>query len=480
MSTQIKFHDLLNIHSTSQFLHHCSQTKNLKAVRQFYAHVLRAGLFFISPNLQTKLILAYASCAQNKNTAKTLTHFFKGLSLKNPLPFNSIISQFSQDGSDSLALHTLSYMHHSSVYIDSYALCSSLKSVSCLKNVVFGKMTHAYVEKSGWLASVFVGSALIDFYAKLLYTDDAAKVFDEMPVRNTVCVNALLSGYAEAKMWAQGIELVRRMQMLRLPVDNFTLSAALRACSGLCAVKLGKEVHASVIRNVIIDFESDVFLQSLLIEMYGKYSLVDSAEKVFNMAGYGVKERRRDVVLWTSMLGVYGKSGIYTRVISLFEDMIMTGIKPDEVAFLTVVSACGHTGQVDLGMRYFDSMTHDYKLIATQEHYSCLVDLLCRAGELGRACKIIDEMPHSGNERCTVSMWGALLSACNECGDISLGKVAARKALELEPDNVGIYVLLCNMYAGNGMWAEIEQLRELMKRRGLQKESGWSWIDGTG
>ncbi|GFP89980.1 putative pentatricopeptide repeat-containing protein at3g23330 [Phtheirospermum japonicum] len=444
MSTQIKFHDLLNIHSTSQFLHHCSQTKNLKAVREFYAHVLRAGLFFISPNLQTKLVLTYASCVDNKNTTSTLTRFFKCLSLKNPLPFNSIISQFSQDGSDCLALHTLSYMHHSSVYIDSYALCSSLKSVSCLKNACFGKMTHAYVEKSGWLASVFVGSALIDFYAKLLCTEDAAKVFDEIPVRNTVCVNALLSGYAETKMWAQGIELVRRMPMLGLPVDNFTLSAALRACSGLCTVKLGKQVHASVIRNIIIDFESDVFLQSLLIEMYGKCGFVDSAEKVFNMA-----------------------------------NMVMAGIKPDEVAFLTVVSACGHTGQVDLGMRYFDSMTRDYKLIATQEHYSCLVDLLCRARELGRACKIIDEMPHSGNERCAVSMWGALLSACNECGDISLGKMAAQRALELEPDNVGIYVLLCNMYAGNGMWAEIEQLRELMKRRGLKKESGWSWIDGT-
>ncbi|KAK6143407.1 hypothetical protein DH2020_023755 [Rehmannia glutinosa] len=477
MFTQIKFNGAVNFHSTSQLLHHCSQTKNLRAVREFYAHVLRAGLFFISPNLQTKLVLTYTSCI-NKNSLKTLTHFFKCLPLRNPLPFNSIISQFSQDGSDCLALHALSYMHHNSVYIDSYALCSSLKSVSCLNNVCFGRMMHAYVEKSGWVASVFVGSALVDFYAKLLCMNDAAMVFDEIPVKNTVCVNALLSGYAEAKMWGQLIELVRRMPLLSLAVDNFTLSAALRACSGLCAIKLGKQVHASVIRT-IIDGEADVFLQSLLIEMYGKCGLVDSAKKVFNMVGYGVKEKQRDVVLWTSMLGVYGKSGNYMEVIRLFEDMLTEGIRPDGVAFLTVISACGHTGQVDIGMEYFESMTRDYGLVASQEHYSCLVDLLCRAGELERACKLVSEMPRIGDEKCTVSMWGALLNACNECGNVNLGKLAAQRALELEPNNVGVYVLLSNMYARNGMWAEIEQLRELMKSRGLKKEIGWSWIDGT-
>ncbi|KAL6531875.1 hypothetical protein OROMI_028238 [Orobanche minor] len=477
MLTQIKFHDLLNFHSTSQFLHHCSQTKNLKAVQEFYAHVLRAGLFFISPNLQTNLVLTYISCIDIKNRARTVTRFCKCLSLKNPLPFNSLISQFSQDGSDSLALHTFSYMHYGSVYIDSYALCSSLKSASCLNDDCYGRKMHAYVEKSGWLASVFVGSALMDFYAKLLRVDDAAKLFDEIPVINTVCINALLSGYAEAKMWARVIELVRRMPVLGLPVDNFTLSAALRACSGLCAVNLGKQVHATIICSDIIDVEADVFLQSLLIEMYGKCGLVDSAKKVFDFAGYGVKERRRDVILWTSMLGVYGKSGNYIKVINLFENMLTEGINPDGVAFLTVVSACGHTGQVDLGMAYFESMTREYKLVASQEHYSCLVDLLCRAGELGRACELISEMSRNGNGSRAVSMWGALLNACNGCGNISLGEVAAQRALELEPDNVGVYVLLSNMYASNGMWAKIERLRELMKSRGLKKDIGWSWID---
>ncbi|CAA0815628.1 Pentatricopeptide repeat-containing protein [Striga hermonthica] len=484
MFTSIKFLDALKFHSISQFLRHCSQTNNLKPLQEFYAHVLRAGLFFISPNLQTQLVLAYTSCAGNNtaSTLATLTSFFKCLGPRSPLPFNSIISHFSQDGLDpSAALHAFSYMHRNCIHIDSYALCSSLKSVTCLKNLCFGEMLHAHVEKSGWLASLFVGSALVDLYAKLLRMDDAAMVFDEMPETNTVCLNALLSGYAESKMWARVVELVLRMPVMKLPADNFTLSAALRACSGLCSVNLGKQVHARIICCSTIDFRADVFLQSLLIEMYGKCGFVDCAEKVFTLAGYRVKERKNDVVLWTSMLGVYGKSGNHSKVIQLFEKMLMQGIKPDEVSFLTVISGCSHTGQVDLGMEYFESMTRDYGLVVGPEHYSCLVDLLCRAGELERACALIDEMSCNGGVMSrVVSMWGALLNACNEHGNISLGKVAAQRALELEPDNIGVYVLLSNMYAGNGMWAEIEELRELMKSKGLKKDLGWSWADGTG
>lgn len=364
-------------------------------------------------------------------------------------------------------------MHFNGVYVDSYALCSSLTSLSCVKNVCIGKMMHAHVQKSGWLSSVFVGSALVDFYAKMC-VNDAAMVFDEMPSKNTVCINALLSGYAEAKIWDEVIQLIRRIEGLNFDVDNFTMTAALRACAGLCEVELGRQIHATVLRK--FDLGADVFLQSLLIEMYGKCGLVERARQVFDMVGFRVNgERKGDVVLWTSMLGIYGRNGNYVEVIRLFGNMLKEGIRPDGVAFLTVISACSHTGQVEVGMEYFESMSL-YGLFPSSEHYSCLVDLLCRAGELEKAWELIAEMPHSEEGNCTISMWGTLLSACNEHGNVDLGKLAAQRALELEPQNVGIYVLLSNMFARNGMWDEIGQLRELMKMRGLKKDIGWSSI----
>ncbi|KAL3515081.1 hypothetical protein ACH5RR_021983 [Cinchona calisaya] len=466
----------MNFPSIIHFLNQCSQTRNLKAIKKFHAHLLRTGLLFFSPNLLTKVIFTYTACLHTNNT-RTFNKLLKFLNPRNPLPFNSIISHFSQNGYQSLALHTFSFMHFNGVYIDSYALCSALTASCCDKNLIFGKNIHAHVKKSGWLSSVFVGCAFIDLYAKVLFIGDAAMMFDEMPVKNTVCVNALLSGYAEAKMWSEGLELVRQMPALYLDCDNFTFSAALRSCAGLSAVGLGSQIHASVIRKVW-DFGADVFLQSLLIEMYGKCGLVEKAKHIFSMAGFRQEgDRKRDVVLWTSLLGVYGKNGNYKEVIMLFRDMLIEGIRPDGVAFLAVISACGHTGQVDLAFEYFASMARDFGLNQSPEHYSCLIDVLCRAGELEKAWKLVSEMPCEGNSSYTVSMWGTLLSACSECGNVELGKLAGQSALELEPGNTGIYVLLSNMYACNGMWDEIGQLRESMKGRKLKKDTGCSWID---
>lgn len=414
-----------------------------------------------------------------RENLKNLTTILKCINPQNPLPFNVLISDFCRNGSALYAIKTFAFMHVHGVALDSYALCSSLMASTSIKDVIFAKQVHAYVTKSGWLSSVFVGCALIDFYAKLSFITDAKLVFEEIPVKNSVCANALLSGYCEAKLWADGLELVRLMPVLGLGYDHFTLSAMLCACAGLSAAEFGRQVHAYLIRKHY-NVENDVFMQSSLIEMYGKCGLVWKALQVFNLAGHRLgEERNKDVVLWTSMLGVYGKNGYYKQVIELYDAMLMEGIKPDGVAFLTVISACGHTGQVKLGIEYFESMVGDYKLEPGQEHYSCLVDLLCRAGELDKAWTLINEMIHKGHGSGGVSMWGSLLSACHDSRKLELGKLAAQKALELEPCNVGIYVMLSNLYAKFSMWHEIDQLRELTKERGLKKDVGYSRIEVT-
>ncbi|GLU02803.1 hypothetical protein SLE2022_200380 [Rubroshorea leprosula] len=465
--------------SISQFLDDCSRTKNLKATKRIHAHLLRTGLLFASLNIHAELFFTYATCLK-KNNQETLTKCFKSVKSKDPLLFNVIISNFCRNGFAFPALKTLSFMHFNGVALDTYALCSSLKASSFMGNVKFGEQIHTHVRKSGWLSSVFVGSALIDLYAKFLQIDNAAVVFDEIPVKNTVCANALLSGYGETTQWVEGLELVRKMPGLNLDYDHFTLSAMLRACAGLSAIELGRQVHAYLIRNVY-DVGRDMFLQSALIETYGKCGLVAKAFQVFNLLGLSFDgQRKRDVVLWTSMLGVYGRNGDFKEVILLYEEMLKENIKPDEVAFVTVMSACGHSGQVKLGTEYFESMTREYKLVPGPEHYTCLVGLLCRTGELDKAWKVVNEMLHKGHGNGSVSMWGALLTACQDHGNIELGKFAAKKALELDPQNVSIYVLLSNLYAKYGMWDEIGLLRELMKHGGLKKDAGCSWIEVTG
>ncbi|KAG8474205.1 hypothetical protein CXB51_033892 [Gossypium anomalum] len=472
---------LMSFNSITKFLQNCSQIKSLIATKILHAVLLRKGLFFVSPNIHSELIFTYAACLESKTSIKILTNYFKSINPPNPLPFNVIISDFSKNGFAFFALKTFSFMHFNGISLDTYALCSSISASSSLKKAEFGKQIHCHVAKSGWTSSVFVGSALVDLYAKSSLIADAAVMFDEIPFKNSVCANALLSGFCEAKLWIQGLLLVRKMPGLNLDYDHFTLSAMLRACAGLSAIELGRQVHGYLFRK-FYNLVEDVFLQSSLIEMYGKCGLVMKAFQVFSLAGLRLgREKRTDVVLWTSMLGVYGRNGHYEDLILLFKEMLREGIKPDEVAFVTVISACGHTGQIRLGLEYFDCMTHVYKLIPGPEHYSCVVDLLCRAGELEKAMKVVNEMMlQKGHNNGSVSLWVALLSACSDHENVELGKFAAQKALELDPQNVGVYVKLSNLYARLRMWDEIGQLRETIKQRGLKKDTAFSWVEVSG
>ncbi|KAG5047837.1 hypothetical protein JHK85_008940 [Glycine max] len=462
-----------------EFLHQSRGSGNVSAIKKLHAQLLRTGMLFLSHNLHTQLIATYAACLPNNNL-QSLNNFFKCMNSTNPLHFNAIISDFCRKGLPFLALASFSFVHANGVPLDTYALCSTLTASSKVKDLNLGKQIHAHVAKSGWSSSVFVGSALIDFYSKLSNVKDAAHMFDEIPEKNTVCANALLSGYAEAGLWVQELQLVRKMPVLKLKHDHFTLSAALRACTGLSAVEMGRQVHGYLLRTTP-DIESDVFLQSALVEMYGKCGLVKKAWQVFKLVGMEIRKevRSRDVVLWTSMLGVYGRNGHYKEVIDLYDEMLVEGIRPDGIAFLTVISTCGHTGQVHAGVKYFESMANDFKLDPGPEHYSCLVDLLCRAGELQRAWELLNETLYKGMGNCSVSMWGALLSACVDRGDLDLGKLAAQRALELDPQNVGICIMLSNLYARFGMWEEIGHLRVLIKARGLKKDVGCSWVQVT-
>ncbi|XP_058785678.1 pentatricopeptide repeat-containing protein At3g12770-like isoform X2 [Vicia villosa] len=435
-----------------QYLQQCQVTKNLSCIKKLHALLLTNGTLFALHDLHTQLIATYTSCLPNNNNLQTLTNsFFKCINSTNPLHFNLLISHFCRKGFPFHALASFSFMHTNGVSLDTYALCTTLTASSKLKDFNFGKQIHAHVRKS-------------------------ALVFDEIPDKNTVCANALLSGYCEAGLWIKGVELVRKMPLLKLKYDHFTLSAALRACTGLSSVEMGRQLHSYLLRTMP-DIESDVFLQSALVEMYGKCGMVEKAQLVFKLDGMEIRnERSRDVVLWTSMLGVYGKNGRYKEVIDLYSEMLQEGIKPDGIVFLTVISACGHTGQVHAGVKYFESMTNDFKLNPGPEHYSCLVDLLCRAGELHKAWELLNETHYNDIGNCSVSMWGALLSACVESGNIELAKLAAQRALDLDPQNGGICVMLSNLYAQFGMWDEIGRLRVLIKQRGLRKDVGCSWL----
>jgi pentatricopeptide repeat protein len=153
--------------------------------------------------------------------------------------------------------------------------------------------------------------------------------------------------------------------------------------------------------------------------------------------------------------------------------MQQTGMNPNHITFVSVLSACSHTGLIDEGRQYFDSMSQDYQLTPGVKHYTCMVDLLGRAGRLDEAEDIIRKVPVEPD----AGLWGALLGACRIHGNIELGERVAARLFEIEPENPGYYVLLSNIYATAGRWHDIAKVRTMMADKRLKKVPGCSWIE---
>ncbi|KAG0478408.1 hypothetical protein HPP92_013127 [Vanilla planifolia] len=106
----------------------------------------------------------------------------------------------------------------------------------------------------------------------------------------------------------------------------------------------------------------------------------------------------------------------------------------------------------------------------------CLVDLLGRAGLVEEAYRLITEEVPSGMKP-QAGVWGALLSACRSYCNVDIGEAAAKRLMEMEPENSGNYVLLSNIYAKAQRWGDVARVRAAMRSRGVWKLPGWSWVD---
>ncbi|XWS75887.1 hypothetical protein CRYUN_Cryun01aG0130100 [Craigia yunnanensis] len=153
--------------------------------------------------------------------------------------------------------------------------------------------------------------------------------------------------------------------------------------------------------------------------------------------------------------------------------MKLDGQLPDHVTFVGVLSACSLVGLVDEGFSHFNSMTEVYGLAPKMEHFSCIVDLLARAGELDKIEDFINTMPMK-----PVLIWRTVLGACSRTNGhkTELGRKAAEMLFDLEPQNAVNYVLLANMYASGGKWEGVAEARVAMRRAAAKKEAGCSWV----
>lgn len=383
---------------------------------------------------------------------------------KDVVSWNTVIAANAQNGMYKEALSMLRGMGNANLKPDSFTLSSVLPIFAEYVDILKGKEIHGYAIRSGFDSDVFIGSSLIDMYAKCTRMEDSRRVFDLLPRHDAISWNSIVAGCVQNGMFDEGLRFFRLMLNAKIKPMQVTISSVMPACAHLTTLHLGKQLHGYTIRR---RFDDNVYVASSLVDMYAKCGNVRMARWIFD------RIESHDIVSWTAIIMGYALNGYAHDAISLFEQMETEGTKPGYVSFVAILTACSHAGLVDKAWEYFNSMTKNFGISPGLEHYAAVADLLGRAGRLEEAYDLISNM----HIEPTGSVWLTLLAGCRVHKNIELAEKVARKIFMVDPEHMAPYVLLSNIYASIGRWKEVAKLRISMRNRGMRKKPACSWIE---
>jgi pentatricopeptide repeat protein len=339
---------------------------------------------------------------------------------------------------------------------------SALSSCADRRSLTKGAQLHALLVKVGYDSSVLVGSSLISFYSRCSELENAHQVFQNMTAKNTVTWTILISGYAQDNQVEPCLHLFSLLRHSVCKTNDVSFAIIISVCTNHAFLAFGKSVHGLQMR---MGFDSYVHVSNALISLYAKCGSISEAQTIFESIAC------KDLVSWNSMIFGYSQYGLAECCLDLLKEM-EGNILPDSISFLGVLSSCRHACLVVEGRRCFRTMI-ERGIKPEPDHYSCMVDLLGRAGLIDEAWDLIQtmSMPPKG------IIWGSLLSSCRVHGRNLIGIHAAEQRLKLEPGCAATHVQLANLYASIGCWGDVARVRKVMKQRGLQTNIGCSWIE---
>ncbi|XP_042496608.1 pentatricopeptide repeat-containing protein At4g08210 [Macadamia integrifolia] len=442
----------------------CGSLHLLTVGQQIHCYVVKSG-FDSDCYTGSALVDMYAKCTRVDEATKFFDQYSRHeASVHDKLAlWNSMLSGYVLNEHRDVALDLISKMHGSGAFLDSYTYSSVLKICIDLLNLSLGLQVHGLIVTSGYELDCVVGSVLIDFYAKLGDTMHALLLFQMLPKKDIIAWSGLIAGCVKEGSHFLAFSLFKDMFFSDIEVDQFVISSVLKACSDLAGFESGKQVHTYSIKS---GYEMEGVIVTSLIDMYSKCGEIEASLKLFS----GVSNR--DTACWTGIIVGCGQNGKPEEAIQFFQDMLKSGAKPNEITFLGVLSACRHVGLVGEAWNFFRSMGVEHGLEPCLEHYSCMVDLLGRAGCFDEAEKLVLSMPYEPDH----NIWLSLLGACGIHRNVELGKRIGRHLLAVSPEDPSVYVTLSNIYCCLGLWEESSKLRYAMKNLGT-KEAGKSWIE---
>ncbi|KAL6987236.1 hypothetical protein U1Q18_012987 [Sarracenia purpurea var. burkii] len=435
--------------------------------RQFHDYVMKKG-FLVYGSLQNSILKMYA----NMGSIDDVKLFFCEIYRKDVVSWNILISSYISR-EDVLEVAKCFNKMQCEVRPSIETLTLVISAFARNGDLFQGKKLHGFSIKIG-LNDTVLQTSVLAFYAKCGNLERSSQMFREIPFKNSITWSAMMSGLTEGGEFEQAIELFRQMQDSGLKPVAEIFKILIVAYTHMGALRLGKGLHAYLIKNLLCCSGKDnttLELETCLLNMYLRCGCISSAKMCFD------RMEVRDIVTWTSMIEGCGSHGLGLEALQLSRRMLEEEeMEPNSVTFLSLLSACSHSGLLNEGCGIFYSMKWCFGIEPDLNHYTCIVDLLGRSGKIKEGLTIILKLTAFPDGR----IWGALLAAARVHGNQQIGEYAAQRLLELEPNNAGYYTLLSNVQAIVERWDKVEEVRRCMKDNDLIKKPGWSCIEAKG
>ncbi|CAL5197092.1 unnamed protein product [Lathyrus oleraceus] len=441
----------------------CSSNRRFHEGEMLQSCVLKMGLMESNVFVANALVDFYSSCGCFVGARKC----FEGIKVDDVISWNSLVSVYADNNLVIEALECFNFMQMCGHRPSVRSLVGFLNLCSRTKDIGLGKQIHCCVVKFGFdESSVFVQSALIDMYGKCLDIESSVAVFECLPKRTLECCNSLMTSLSHCGATEDVVELFGLMVDEGLMPDEVTVSTTLKALSVSASASFTTSLllHCFVLKSGV---EGDTAVACSLMDAYSRYGHVELSHRIFETV------RTPNAICFTSMINGYARNGMGKEGLSLLHAMIEKGIKPDKVTFLCALMGCSHTGLIEEGRLLFNSMESLHDVHPDRRHFSCMVDLLCRAGLLHEAEEFL--LKAHGKGDCF--MWSSLLQSCRVHKNEEVGTRAAEMLVDLDPDDPAVWLQASNFYAEIGKFDASRQIRDVAIARKMSREIGCSLIE---
>eukprot|EP01018_Ginkgo_biloba_P025162 Gb_40121 [translate_table: standard] len=392
----------------NSLLQGCLDNTALPESKLVHAHMIQTGFQCQDICLGNKLVSIYAK----RGSPEDARRVFDQMPERDVISCTAMIAAYARHGPAEEALALFNHMQRTGIQPDQFIFASVLPACANLKAL---KNVHEEIIRSGFQSDVFVGSALVDMYAKCGSIENARHVFNKMPLRNVVSWNAMIVGYARNGYVDEALNLFQTMPGRNVVSWNAMIAGY--AQNGLLdeALKLFQKMP-----------ERNVVSWNGMIAGCAQNGLVDESLKLFH------KMPERNVVSWTGMIAGYAQNGYSEEALKIFRQMRLAGVKPNSKTFASVLSACADLAALEQGMEIHEEVIQS-GLRANIIVGNALLDMYAKCGSIVKASNLFDTMP----QRDVVS-WNAMIAgyAMHGCGREALKIFGKMQCSGTNPDHL--------------------------------------------